>query len=306
MASPSAAIPDSRSTRPVAGAPDYRLDRTRRLLGRAALRRLGQSQVAVIGLGGVGSYAVEGLARTGIGHLTVIDFDTVCVTNFNRQLHAVAGAIGRPKAELMAERIRAINPACHVTAICDFFNRDTAPRLFNPAWDIVIDCIDNVTAKIHLLAACCRNDVPVITCLGASAKLDPTRIRTAPLATTHTDRLGRALRKFLRRRYRVTDPEMANITAVFSDEPTVWPQADPGMLSCGDTCVCPQADNGRHTCSQRHIIHGSVVYVTAVFGLIAAGEAVRKILDTPRQPRTGLEFVNPIDLKTEETTADES
>jgi tRNA A37 threonylcarbamoyladenosine dehydratase len=280
---------------PLAGPADYRLDRTQRLLGIDALNRIRQSHLAVIGLGGVGSYTVEGLARTGIGALTLIDFDTVCVTNFNRQLHAVSGAIGRAKAELMAERVRAINPDCQVTALCDFFNRETAPRLFNPAWDGVIDCIDNVTAKIHLLATCCRNGVPVISCLGASAKLDPTRVRTAPLAATHTDRLGRALRKFLRRRYRVTEAEMDRITAVFSDEPTVWPQTDPQGLICGDTCVCPNADNGRHTCSQRHIIHGSVVFVTAVFGMVAAGEAVRQVLhDPPRSPSTD-PFINPID-----------
>jgi tRNA A37 threonylcarbamoyladenosine dehydratase len=278
-----------------AGPADYRLDRTRRLLGDEALNRLRHSHLAVIGLGGVGSYAVEGLARSGVGALTLIDFDTVCITNFNRQLQAVSGAIGRAKSELMAERVHAINPDCQVTAVCDFFNRETAPRLFNPAWDGIIDCIDNVTAKIHLLASGSRNGVPVITCLGASAKLDPTRVRIAPLAATHTDRLGRALRKFLRRRYRITDAEIARITAVFSDEPTLWPQPDrPGMM-CGKECVCPNADNGRHTCSQRHIIHGSVVFVTAVFGMVAAGEAVRHILRDPPQTRSTAPFVNPID-----------
>ncbi len=273
-----------------------RLDRTRRLIGAEGLARLQSAHVAVIGLGGVGSYAVEGLARSGVGALTVIDFDTVCATNFNRQLHAVAGAIGQPKADLMAQRIRAIQPECRVTALREFFNRDTAPRLFNTDWNLVIDCIDNVTAKIHLLAACCRNGMPAITCLGASAKLDPTRIRTAPLAETHTDRLGRSLRKFLRRRYRVTDEEMRPLVAVFSDEPTVWPQpADPDAL-CGRSCICPNADNGRHTCSARHVIHGSVVHVTAVFGMVAAGEAIRQLLAASAPPRPpAAPFVNPID-----------
>ncbi len=287
--------PSSNDGSPPPSPADYRLDRTRRLLGDKALDRIRQSHLAVIGLGGVGSYAVEGLARSGIGALTLIDFDTVCITNFNRQLHAVSGTIGRAKSELMADRVRSINPDCQVTALCDFFNRETAPRLFNPAWNGVIDCIDNVTAKIHLLATCCRNRMPVISCLGASAKIDPTRVRVAPLAATHTDRLGRALRKFLRRRYRITEEEIDRITAVFSDEPTVWPQPDRKGFICGDKCVCPNADNGRHTCSQRHVIHGSVVFVTAVFGMVAAGEAVRQILAAPPRSQSDSPFVNPVD-----------
>jgi tRNA A37 threonylcarbamoyladenosine dehydratase len=253
------------------------------------MARLAQSHVAVLGLGGVGSFAVEGLVRSGVGELTLVDFDSVCITNLNRQLHALTSTLGQPKVELMTERVRAINPACRIHAVHEFFNEASADRIFSPAWQIVIDCIDNITAKMFLLATCCRRQVPVISCLGASAKLDPTRVHTAPLVDTHTDRLGRSLRKFLRRRHRMTDAELAYITAVFSDEGTVWPDRSYQGTICGQNCVCPNPDNKHHTCEARHIIHGSAVFVTSVFGMVAAAEAVRRLTQGVQPPAPEIE-----------------
>src|SRR5450755_1895080 len=127
-----------------------RFDRTGRLLGDVGMERLARARVIVFGLGGVGSYAVEGLARSGVGHLTLVDFDEVCVTNLNRQLHATVRTVGKPKAELMAQRCREVNPEASVEAIQDFYRAECAETLLGPGWDYVVDAIDNVKAKLHL------------------------------------------------------------------------------------------------------------------------------------------------------------
>ena len=252
-----------------------RFDRFARLVGGPAVAKLMRSHIAVIGLGGVGSYVAEGLARSGVGRLTLVDFDEVCVTNFNRQLHAVEGAIGKAKVELMAARVKAINPKLEVNAPKIFYEKSAADRILVPAPDMVIDCIDNVTAKLHLLWTCVERKIPAITCLGASAKLDPTRVKVVPLPDTHTDPLGQALRKNLRRKYKMPDTDMEKITAVFSDEPLIWPDPNYRGTLCGVECVCPNGENPHHTCKKRHVIHGSSVFVTATFGMAAASEAVR-------------------------------
>jgi len=240
--------------------------------------KLADSHVAVFGLGGVGSYAVEGLARSGVGRLTLVDFDRVCVTNINRQLQALTGTVGEWKAELMAARVRSINPKAEVRAFNDFYHKDTSERLLSPRPDMVVDCIDNVTAKMHLVASCVEQDIPIVTTLGAGAKLDPTRIRIVPLPETHTDPLGRALRKHIRRKHDVTDTQLAKVVAVFSDEPVMLPIMDQGGAVCGVNCVCPNSDNTHHTCKQRHVIYGTTVFVTSVFGMAAASAAVRMLL----------------------------
>ena len=136
------------------------------------MERLDGAQVTVFGLGGVGSYAVEGLARSGVGHLTLVDFDDVCVTNINRQLHALASTVGKAKSDLMAERVKAINPAADVKAIKAFYDSESSESLLAPAPDYIVDCIDNVTAKMHLIVSCIQRGIPLVTCLGASAKVD--------------------------------------------------------------------------------------------------------------------------------------
>lgn len=261
-----------------------RFDRLARLLGRDAMLRLGESRVSVFGLGGVGSYAVEGLARSGVGRLLIVDFDEVCITNFNRQLHAVEGTVGRPKATLMEARVRAVNPHCQVEAQRLFYEKPTSAQLLDPVPDFVVDCIDNVTAKLHLLVSCVERGIPVVTSLGAAAKMDPTRVRTAPLVETHTDPLGQAIRKNLRRKYQMSNADMRKIIAVFSDEPLIWPDASYRSALCGVECVCPSGQNPHHTCQKRRVLHGSSVFVTAAFGMAAAAEVVRRIAgkDAPR------------------------
>ncbi len=274
---------------------DWRFERTTRLLGSAHMRKLAESRVTVFGLGGVGGYAAEGLARTGVGHLTIVDFDMVCVTNINRQLQALSGTVGRSKAELIAERVRAINPSAEVHAAVKFYNKDTSAELLEPRPDAVIDCIDNVTAKMHLVATCVRERIPIVVTLGAGARLDPTCVRVVRLTETHSDPLGRALRKFIRRKHNVTEEQMAEVAAVFSDEAIRMPITDHGMLVCGVDCVCPSADNQFHTCKKRHIIYGSAVFVTSTFGMAAASAAVRMVLGiNPFSPERACEHCGSV------------
>ncbi|MDD4869995.1 MAG: tRNA threonylcarbamoyladenosine dehydratase [Kiritimatiellae bacterium] len=257
---------------------DWKFERCIRLFGSPAMHKLEHSHVAIFGLGGIGSYAVEGLARSGVGCLTLVDFDNVCVTNINRQLHAFPDNIGKPKANLMAERVRIINPKVEVRACNEFYDKNTSAKLMDPRPDAVIDCIDNVTAKMHLVATCVESNIPIITTLGAGAKMDPTRIRIVPLAETHTDPLGRALRKHIRRKYDITDAQLASVVAVFSDEPVMPPVTDHGDIICGVDCFCPDNGKNHYMTRRRHMIYGTAVFVTSVFGMAAASAAVRLLL----------------------------
>jgi tRNA A37 threonylcarbamoyladenosine dehydratase len=260
-----------------------------RLVGPDAMERIARGHVGVFGLGGVGSYAVEALARSGVGRMTLVDFDAVCITNFNRQLHAVQGAVGKSKAALMAERARAINPAVTLRVEHAFYNKNSAEPLLSDPPDILLDCIDNVTAKMHLLVECLQRGISVVTLLGAAAKLDPTRIRVVPLTETYTDPLARAMRKFTKRRHGVTDEDLRRVIAVFSDEPVINPHAGYRSPVCGNDCVCPGGENDLHSCQKRNVIHGSAVFVTAVFGMVAASVAVRHLAGLPWEftpPRT--------------------
>src|SRR3954463_10381249 len=145
-----------------------RFDRTGRLLGDAGMERLSRAHVVVFGLGGVGSYAVEGLVRSGVGQLTLVDFDVVCVTNTNRQLHATVSGVGKPKCELLAQRCRQINPDVDVTAVQEFYRADVADRMLDGGYDFVVDAIDNVKAKLHMLAQCVQRGLKVVSSMGAA------------------------------------------------------------------------------------------------------------------------------------------
>lgn len=259
---------------------DWRFERCTRLFGRAGMERLAGSNVSIFGLGGVGSYVAEGLARSGVGHITLVDFDRVCITNVNRQLHALSGTVGEYKAGVMGARLRIIAPKADVRVFTEFYDKDTSGRLLTPQPDMVVDCIDNVTAKMHLVATCVALDIPIVTVLGSGGKVDPTAVRVVPLASTHMDPLGRALRKHIRRKHSVTEEQLGRVMAVFSDEPVARPIVDHAGPVCGVDCVCPGSDNIHHTCRKRHVILGSAVFVTAVFGMAAASAAVRMLLGT--------------------------
>ena len=255
-----------------------RLDRAGRLLGDAAMERLARARVVVFGLGGVGSWAAEGLARSGVGELTLVDHDDVCVTNSNRQLHATVRTTGKAKAELMAQRCRDINPEARVEALKEFYREDQAEQLLPPGrYDYVVDAIDNVKAKLHLLHRCVTLGVPVVSSMGAAARLDPTLVRVEDLCETHMDPFAKDIRKLLKRKYGLNTDRPTGITAVYSIEPRRPAQAlrydDP---EGGFLCVCPQ-DNDFHTCDHRTQIDGSVAFVTSVFGMNAAGAVVRRL-----------------------------
>jgi tRNA A37 threonylcarbamoyladenosine dehydratase len=244
-----------------------------RLLGSEGMHRLARARVLVVGLGGVGSWAVEALARSGVGALTLMDGDDVCVTNTNRQIHAVRDTVGKPKAAVMADRVRVINPACAVTARAEFFHRDAATRPFEEPFDAVIDCVDGVTAKATLIGECHARNVPVVSCGGAAGKLDPAQVQVADLARVHHDRLLMFVRKKLRKHYGL--PGRGNkpmgIPCVFSPEPVRPPAAcappsEPDPL--GDDADGPACE-GRL---------GSAVFVTAVFGFHAAAAVVRMLM----------------------------
>ncbi len=202
-----------------------------RLYGREGLQRLADSHVAVVGIGGVGSWAAEALARSGVGEISLFDLDDVCVTNTNRQVHAIEGSVGKAKVEVMAARILAINPACRVHAVADFVTRETMAE-YIVDFDYLIDCIDSVAAKAALIAWCKRRKIPVITTGGAGGQVDPTQIQVADLNKTFNDPLAAKVRSTLRRDYNFsrTPGRTYSVPCVFSSEQLRYPKPD-GKLS---------------------------------------------------------------------------
>jgi tRNA A37 threonylcarbamoyladenosine dehydratase len=242
------------------------------------MERLARARVIVFGLGGVGSYAVEGLVRSGVGHLTLVDFDDVCVTNLNRQLHATVRTVGKSKAELMAQRCREVNPDCTVTPVAEFYRAENAEHLLQPGWDYVVDAIDNVKAKLHLLHRCVQLGLPVVSSMGAAGRLDPTALRVDDLSETIMDPFAKDIRKLLRRKYGVETDRRTGITAVYSVEAPRTPVSlTYDAATEGFLCVCPSRENEFHTCDHRTQVNGSVAFVTSVFGMNAAGVVVRRI-----------------------------
>lgn len=254
-----------------------RFDRMGRLVGDTAMSRLFNSKVTVIGLGGVGSFAAEALARSGVGHLTLVDFDLVCVTNANRQLQAMRGTVGKPKATVLADRLRLINPAAKIKAVPLFYDARVSDMLLTDDTDFVVDAIDNVTAKCHLLATCRARGIPVVCSTGAAGRWDPTQIQVADLSATKVDPLGKSVRKILRRQHDFPRKGEFGIPAVYSTEPL----KDPVDLTYdggnGFRCVCP-SDNDVHSCEDRNVIWGTAGFVTGSFGLTAAGVVVRSLV----------------------------
>lgn len=257
-----------------------RFDRMGRLIGDEKMKKLFSSHVMVIGLGGVGSWSAESLARSGVGNLTLVDFDEICVTNFNRQLHALDRTVGSQKVDVMADRLRKINPASKVHAIAKFYNQATSSDIFSFRPDYVVDAIDNVTAKCHLLDFCKKNQIPVISSTGSGGRMDPTQVKITDLAFTTVDPLARALRGILREKYDFprNEKEAFGIEAVFSTEPASEPvelHYDGGK---GFQCVCPQGDNPYFQCENRNVIMGNASFVTGTFGLVAAAAVVQKLI----------------------------
>jgi tRNA A37 threonylcarbamoyladenosine dehydratase len=246
--------------------------RTELLVGQHGFEKLRAARIMVVGLGGVGSWAAEAIARAGIGTLTLVDFDDVCLTNLNRQLHATRRTVGASKAGLMADRVRQINPKATVRCEQLFYDAETSERLLGEPHDVVLDAIDNVTAKVHLLAACHARGQRVISAMGAGGRIDPTRVRITDLSRTQKDPLARVVRKELRKLGIVTGIECA------------WTDEEPNVLDAdveaAFRCICP-TENEKHSCDSRNVVQGTVPWVPAIFGMMMAGAAVNRLLARP-------------------------
>jgi tRNA A37 threonylcarbamoyladenosine dehydratase len=236
-----------------------------RLYGSEAAEKLRRARVLIIGIGGVGTWIAEALARSGIGHLGLMDGDDVCITNTNRQIHAVVETIGQAKVAAMARRVHSIHPDVAVEAIGGFLTNTTLDILDPARWDVVVDAIDAVPAKCLLLATCRERNLPVVTCGGAGGKRDGTRVRSADLAFTVQDALCKQVRKRLRQEHGFPreEKEPFGITAIYSDERPSFPWQD------GRVCPAPEPGASlRLDCASGF---GTASHVTGAFGLAAAG-----------------------------------
>lgn len=231
----------------------------RRLYGDAGLISFSKAHICVIGIGGVGSWAAEALARNAIGRITLIDMDNIAESNVNRQLHAVEGAFGKAKVTAMAERIRSINPHCEVREIEDFITPENASILLTNGYDAVLDAIDDAKSKVAIAAFCRENKLPLVMTGGAGGRLDPTRMQNADLAGATGDRLLAKVRNQLRRDHGFPKGEKAKfgIPCIYSDEPVQKPQ--------DESCDADAAITGINCAG-----YGSSVCVTAPFGMAAA------------------------------------
>lgn len=243
-----------------------------RLYGVDGLARIRKARVCVIGLGGVGSWAVEALARSGVGALTLVDMDEVCLSNVNRQIHATTETVGRAKAALLAERVGQIAPECRVSVEEVFFTESTMDRLLAPEYDYMIDAIDATKHKCLLIAEVRKRGLKLITCGGAGGSIDPSRIKIQDLARTINDPLLLQVRKKLRREYGFPkrSRQKFKIDCVYSDELPRFPRSD-GSVACERE---PGADY-RLNCD---VGFGSATYVTGTVGFFLAAEVVRRIV----------------------------
>lgn len=251
---------------------DEQFSRIERMIGSEGLRVLSGVRVVVVGLGAVGSYAVEALARSGVGTLRVVDIDVVRVSNINRQLYALHTTVGRPKVDVAAERIAAINPACRVEPMQVFVHTDTLNDVLAGRVNMVIDAIDSLTPKVALLAEVVRQNLPVISCMGAALRTEPLDIRVDVLSNTTHCPLARKVRKWLWRREVTTD-----FTCVYSREPTMHlPESATGEPQ-PDSSTSPDHAGDYERGRPRRVL-GSLPTLTGIMGLVAANTALRELL----------------------------
>ncbi|WP_294581546.1 tRNA threonylcarbamoyladenosine dehydratase [uncultured Ruminococcus sp.] len=242
--------------------------RTELLFGKAAMEHLRQCRVAVFGIGGVGGYAVEALARSGVGTLDLIDDDKICLTNLNRQIFATRSTVGKEKVAAAKARIQDICPDITVHTHFCFFMPDTADQFDFHDFDYVIDAIDTVTGKLEIILRAKAAGVPVISAMGAGNKLDPTAFRVADIYDTKVCPLARVMRYELRKRH------VRNVKVVYSEEKPIRPIEDMA-ISCRNHCVCPPGTVRK--CTVRRDIPGSNAFVPSVAGLILAGEVIKDL-----------------------------
>lgn len=242
--------------------------RTELLLGKDAMERLSNARVAIFGIGGVGTYATEALARSGVGTIDIIDDDKICLTNINRQLVATRSTVGKSKVEVMKERLIDINPDINVNIHQCFFDAEQANQFDFSQYTYIIDAIDTVTSKIALVQCANKVDVPIISCMGAGNKLDPTQFEVADIYKTSVCPLARVMRYELRKR------GIKRLKVVYSKEKPSKPIADENN-SCKNHCICPPGTQRK--CTIRREVPGSLDFVPSVAGLIIAGEVIKDI-----------------------------
>ena len=244
--------------------------RTELLLGKEAMNKLEDARVAVFGIGGVGGYVCEALARSGVGKLDLIDNDKVCMSNLNRQIIATRKTVGQYKTEVMKDRILDINPEAEVNIHNCFFLPDNADEFPFEEYDYVVDAVDTVTAKIALVMKCKELDIPIISSMGAGNKLDASAFRVTDIYKTKVCPLAKVMRRELKKR------GVKKLKVVYSEEMPIKPKDDMAN-SCRTNCICPPG--AQHKCTEKRAIPGSTAFVPSVAGLIIAGEVVKDLCE---------------------------
>lgn len=246
----------------------HKFSRTEILIGKEGLEKLKNSTVMVFGVGGVGSYTVESLARAGVGHLILVDYDDICLTNINRQLHALHSTVGQAKVEVMKKRIEEINPKAEVEALKEFYTKENAGHLLSRRIDYVVDAIDTVSSKVSLAKECLTRGIPFISSMGAGNRLTAENYKVTDISKTSGDPLAKAMRKLLRK-----EGITKGIKVVYSPDLPLTPLLS--VADCRNNCICPGGD--AH-CALKRQIPGSISFVPPVVGLLLAGEVVRDLL----------------------------
>ena len=243
--------------------------RTQLLFGESGMEKLYRARVAVFGIGGVGGYTVEALARSGVGALDLIDDDRVCLTNLNRQIIATRSTVGQYKVDVAERRVLDINPGAAVRTYKTFYGPETADQFDFTQFEYVVDAIDTVTGKLALVEQAEKSGTPVISCMGAGNKLDPTAFEVADIIQTSVCPLARVMRKELRKR------GIKKLKVVYSREEAMTP-IDDMSISCRTNCICPPGVARK--CTQRRQVPGSNAFVPAAAGLILAGEVIKDLV----------------------------
>jgi tRNA A37 threonylcarbamoyladenosine dehydratase len=243
--------------------------RTELLVGSDGMEKLKNARVAVFGIGGVGGYTVEALARSGVGTLDLIDDDKVCLTNINRQIFATRSTVGKYKVDVAKDRIHDINPDANVNIYKTFYIPDTAEQFDFNQYDYVVDAIDTVTGKIELIMQADKSGTPIISSMGAGNKMDPTAFKVADIYKTSVCPLAKVMRRELKKR------GIKKLKVVYSEEKAMTP-IDDMAISCRTNCICPPGTVRK--CTQRRQVPGSNAFVPSVAGLIIAGEVVKDII----------------------------
>ena len=243
--------------------------RTELLIGKEGIEKLKNTKVAIFGLGGVGSFVAEGLARAGVGSFILVDDDRICLTNLNRQIIATRRTIGKYKTEVMRDRILDINPNADIEISKEFFMPDSSHDMFDSSVNYIVDAVDTVTAKIELVVTANNLNIPIISAMGTGNKLDPTKFEVTDIFKTEMCPLAKVMRKELKKR------NIKHLKVVYSKEKPIIPNSEEES-SCKTNCVCPTGT--KRKCSTRNQVPGSISFVPSVAGLIIAGEVVKDVL----------------------------